>query len=627
MNNIQTLFDTFNAKHKAESEVAATFVRPPGIVDQLLSHNHVVLTGPRGSGKTTLLKMLTASALANWKGPDAEEVKRKVDFVSIFVPADRSWHGQLKGLNSEIGERETAELLGLSTFTTHICKAIIGAFMDWQSDPVRDDITMSKILPELSYDQEQEIVDRLAASWFLAPRAKTFFELRSALAERLAGIGLLKNKLKYFPRCLDETQPDYLFIDYREAIKLAHTLHNTASNRPLRRWLIMFDELEVAPSSIQDLLIRDMRGAFEQGFICYRLALAPYNRNFIGSSEGAEVLVQNDFHHINLSFPRKERGLEFSKQLCISLMRQSGINQELDHVFGKSMLNFDDPDSHPLEDTNSGSKYGENSNLGKVFSSLATKDASFAQYLLRRGLHLDDIEDLSELKRASTLRKVRNIVIIRDYFSKPSKSGLHAERLTARSRKTYRLYTGIPSLLALAEGNPRSLINLISPLMREFIARGGVHKVSETAQAEEIEKAIRIVRSLLRSIPVESHKPATGGAVLKILDDIGSGFYQGIVATKFSEQPPLSFRIDSGHSPAILSALGKALNMGGIVHVPDQGSEEIISSLVGKRFRLSYLLAAYYKLPLSLDREVSLSHLLSHKNSTQPNLLDLPDVD
>lgn len=630
MTNLQTLFDTFNAKHKSEWEVAATFVRPPGVIDQLISKNNVVLTGPRGSGKTTLLKMLTAPALASWIGEDADYVKARADFVSIFIPADRSWHGQLKELTSNVSDPDgvsTAGLLGIATFTTHIFKAIVGSFLDWQGELVQHDAAISKILPQISYAQEQAIVENLASAWRLEPKAKTFFELRASLSSRLAEIGLLKNKLKYSLPGQATSHPDFLFIDYREGIKLAHSLHNAASGLPSRRWLMMFDELEVAPSEIQDALIRDLRGTFEQSFICYRLALAPYNRNFVGPSDEMGVSVQNDFLHINLSFPRKERGLLFSRQICASILRQSGIEHDEEFVLGRSILAFDDPETEIDDDGKSSSKYGLSSSLGKVFSSLAERDSSFAQYLLNRGVHLGDVENLSELKMAATLRKVRNIVIIRNYFSKPSKSGLAAEGLATRSRKTYRLYSGVPSLLALADGNPRSLINLLTPLIRQFKEQGSAHRVSESVQADEIEKAIRIVRSLLRSIPVTEQKKAGGGAVLRVLDDIGSAFYGGIVATKFSEQPPLSFRVDAGQSPAMLSALGKALNMGALIHVPDQGSDEIISSLVGKRFRISYLLSAYYKLPLSLDREVSLSKLLSQRSAGQASLLDSSDVD
>ncbi|MGO7904888.1 hypothetical protein AB9E09_09465 [Rhizobium leguminosarum] len=625
MSTLEALFDTFNAKHKAESEVAATFVPPSQVLDQLISHNNVVLTGPRGSGKTTLLKMLTVPALANWNTAVALETKKRVDFVSIFVPADRSWHGQLKQLGGSDKDGAYARLLGLSTFTTHIFKAIANAFIDWQSDVAQGDVEVRRLVPAISFEQEQGIVAALSRSWHLKPHAFTFFEMKSALAQRLSTIGALKNKLKYLPAAVDVAEHDFLFCDYREGIKLAHNLHNHASGLPSRRWLVMFDELEVAPSEIQESLIKDLRGTFEQSQINYRLALAPYNRNFVGPSDEAAASPQNDYQHIDLSFARKDRGLTFSRQLCDSLLRQSGVDRDIGFVLGGSPFSFDDLTDNDA-DRGDTSRYSKDAKLGRVFGALADKDASFRHYLTTKKISLDQLEDYSELQMASTLRKVRNIVIIREYFSKPSRSGIAAESLSTRSRKTYRLYAGVPSILALTEGNPRALINLISPLIRSFKSGPATHKVSESRQADEIERSIRIMRSLLRSIPAGEQR-REGGVVLKVLDDIGSGFYQGVVSTKFSEQPALSFRVDSGLQPAILSALGKALNMGALVYVPDHGSEEVISSLVGKRFRLNYMLASYYKLPLALDREVSLSTLLAKKSNVHQEAMEFPDAD
>ena len=606
MTFVEERFDTFNAKHRTAKEVAESFVNPANILNRLVSKNHIVMTGPRGSGKTTLLKMLTVAGLANWSGEYAVEFKKKVDFVSIFVPADRSWHGQIKELSRQIDHEETAEILGTATFTTHIFKAITKAFMDWQSVDVSADAGLQKIIPRLNFEAERKIVVSLADDWVLKPAADTFFELNETLAKRLSRIGQLKNKARRLGAAtLDSGDVDYLYLDYREGLKRAYSLHNSASCLPDRRWFVLFDELEVAPSTIQQELLQDLRGAPEEYQIIYKLALAPYNRNFISRDPDTDASNKNDYHHIDLTFPRKQAGHDFSERLCRKIASSIGIESSVEDLFGQSPFIFDDSEDEVAEpDTRA---YSSNAPLGKVFISLAKKDKSFETYLARKKIDFDRIEDMSENDLASSLRKVRNIVITRDYFTKPAKQGFSAEKLTSRSRKSYRLYAGMPSILTLTEGNPRALINLINPLILKYKSGKGVGRIDYDLQAAEIERSIRVMRSLLRAIPSYNRQSET---VLSLLDKIGAGFYTGIVSSKFREQPPLSFRVDRGHAPDVLKSIGKAVNIGALIYIPDQGSEEVISSIINQRFRLNYLLSAFYKLPLSLDRELKLSSLL-----------------
>lgn len=611
-------FDTFNAKHRTAKEVAETFVNPPTILNRLVSKNHVVMTGPRGSGKTTLLKMLTVPALANWAGEQADAFKEDIDFVSIFVPADRSWHGQIKELSRQIEDQETAQILGNATFTTHIFKAISKSFFDWQALELDDDSKLSKTIPKLSFQDEKKIVSNLSEDWLLEPEADTFFELNEALARRLSTIGLLKNKaMRHGSSVLENSDVDFLYLPYREGIKRAYSLHNNASSLPDRRWFVMFDELEVAPSGIQQALLQDLRGSAEEKQILYKLALAPYNRNFVSENPDTNADNRNDYHHIDLTFPRKKEGHDFSARLCRRIARDIGLEGDPMDLLGASPYTFEEDDGVTHERS---SAYSAGSPLGEVFLSLARKDPSFATYLERKKIDFEKIGEMSEVDLASSLRKVRNIVIVRDYFTRAAKSGFIAERLSSRSRKSYQLYAGMPSILTLTEGNPRALINLLNPIFSNPKAQDVSKQFSMSLQAEEIDKSIRVMRSLLKAIPSRDRKAET---VLGLLDKIGAGFYAGLVSTKFKEQPPLSFRVDRGQSPDVLHCIGKAVNLGALIYVPDQGSEEVMSTIMNKRFRLNYLLAAYYKLPISLDRELSLTELLNVSGASKQGRLDV----
>ncbi|MEE4209677.1 MAG: hypothetical protein V2I43_10455 [Parvularcula sp.] len=617
-------FDTFNAKHKSDAEIASTFVLPPSSLGKLLTKDHAILSGPRGSGKTTLLKMMTIPALQSWREAEAEPIQESVDFLSVFVAADRSWHGQLKRLSKQIPEGQAAELLGMSAFTTHIFKAIVSACIDWQRLPRDGNPFYSALLPKLDIEAESKICEIVADLWMLQPRAYTFYELRASLTNRLGKIGLLRNRLKFGVNILSERENEYLFIDYREGIKGAAEAHNQVSGLHDRRWSFLFDEMEVAPSFIQESLFSDLRGKIDRLKYNYKLALAPFNKNFRSIFDEHSAASSHDYVHIDLTFARKESGYEFSKKLIAKMIAEADVEGDDENLLGRSHFSFEDDEDEQANPTNS--KYSANRPLGDVFAKLSEKDSSFRSYLAKRSIHLDDLSELDENLMAMTLRKIRNIVVVREHFSRPSKSGINAERLTSRSRKTYALYSGSPSMLALTEGNPRSVINLISPLVAEFAEKGARGKVGRNRQAAEIQRTLRIMRSLLKTVPYKGARQP-GRGLLPFLDKIGEALYREVLATRFNQQPPLSFRVDHGVSNDDLAAIGKALNLGALVYVPDIESEDIISSVKGKRFRLNYTLAAYYKLPLSLDREVSLSKLLGRLAQDQQSEMELRNDD
>ncbi|MFK0385188.1 hypothetical protein [Agrobacterium sp. NPDC090273] len=615
-------FDTFNAKHKSDAEIAGTFVSPPNALERLIGRGHTILSGPRGSGKTTLLKMLTLPALNKWGGEEAAILKEKIDFVSVFVAADRSWHGQLNELAKDVPDQRAAELLGMSAFTTHIFKAITATFIDWENLPQSGKQFYSELVAKLDSQKEREICENLAAIWLLKPRAFTFAEVRAALSQRLGQIGILRNQLRFGNQVLTSDDNRFLYVDYREGIRGAADIHNHVSGLSSRRWSFLFDEMEVAPSFVQESLFSDLRGEVDKLKINYKLALAPFNKNFRSSLDDRGASHNHDYSHIELSFARKENGYDFSRRLCNLMLEQAGIDADVDAMLGSSYFAFEDDEAN---DQNSPTKkYSNNRPLGKIFQSLSEKDSSFHHYLQSRGIDLSRVEELDERSAAKTLRKVRNIVVLREYFSRPSKSGLQIEQLNSRSRKSYILYSGNPSMLALTEGNPRSLINLFAPLIADYKQFEAKRTVSGAKQADEVQKAIRVMRSLLKTVPHGARK-SQGRGLLPFLDSIGAALHRGLMSTKFSDQPPLSFRVDHGVNPDDLSAIGKALNIGALVYVPDQESEDVLSSVVGNRFRLNYMLAAHYKLPLSLDREITLSALLSQQSGSRQARMDFSD--
>jgi hypothetical protein len=113
------------------------------------------------------------------------------------------------------------------------------------------------------------------------------------------------------------------------------------------------------------------------------------------------------------------------------------------------------------------------------------------------------------------------------------------------------------------------------------------------------------------------------------MDRIGTYFYNECVAGPFDDDPDGTFIVDANTYQELASALQIALNAGAIIWVPEKKDATILTSIRGKRFRLSYLLAPYYQLPLHLGRQVSLGKILRESSAEpdkdQPNLFDYMD--
>jgi hypothetical protein len=65
-----------------------------------------------------------------------------------------------------------------------------------------------------------------------------------------------------------------------------------------------------------------------------------------------------------------------------------------------------------------------------------------------------------------------------------------------------------------------------------------------------------------------------------------------------------------------MKALGMALNAGAIVCASDDSHTGVLGSLRGKRFRLSYIFAPHYCIPLVLGRHLTLREIV--KRTSKP---------
>jgi hypothetical protein len=97
---------------------------------------------------------------------------------------------------------------------------------------------------------------------------------------------------------------------------------------------------------------------------------------------------------------------------------------------------------------------------------------------------------------------------------------------------------------------------------------------------------------------------------VNLLRRIARYFHHDAAKGAFRAAPVGSFTVDSQTPDAILATLTQALNAGAIIYVPDDQGSVILTSLRGKKFRLSYLLAPLYGFPIRLGRDIALSRIL-----------------
>jgi hypothetical protein len=594
-----TFFDTFNARFLDAEQVAATFVSSRHF-EELSGSYHSLLIGPRGSGKTTLLKMLQPRAMATWNDNQASWYRSRIDYTGVFIPADISWGAQLESLGHGTLTEKNHSVLSIAAFTTHVLKALIESILSRVS-PHKRGAAFRRV--KLSTSDESDVVRQVSATWRLRPEISSFIALKQALSRRLVDIGALGNRGSLMPQnhfSEHIASIEYLHLDALKAAAAGIEVFNDAANESHEKWALMFDEIEIAPPWIQDELMRSFRSVDQK--ILVKLAISPV-------SSCARLLLSNelspagrdDLREVQLWHAEKQNYYKFCRDLWASQLHQRGLPPlEPERVLGHSYF---DPEDDPL--LTRGDPYGESGLWAKRFVSLAEKDKSFKTYLDEHHIRADALSSSTPTIRDQVVRKIAPLVAVREYF-RAADGG--AQQM--RSRKTETIYAGADSLFAVTEGNPRWFIGITNPLLAGLEADS--LEVSPPAQASEMEAASTRFLSMLRTIPVSERVPSFSDSPLtELLERIGNFYFEKIVLDAFSSDPPLSFIVDSDVSAPIERLLQIALNRGAIVYVPEKGGKLALPNLRGHRFRLCYLLASKFRLPLRLGKHVNLSTILS----------------
>jgi hypothetical protein len=410
-------------------------------------------------------------------------------------------------------------------------------------------------------------------------------------------------------------QHRFLFLDFLRAAEPVATKFDEIGGYAGARWALLFDELDLAPLHIRTRLLQALRSV-DQRFL-FKLSLSPFSAEAAVFSLPEGAMPGQDFDLINLSYARKEDGYRFARALFESVLVEQGFaDTKVEDVLGVSV--FDTPAE---EWTDLGTAYHEGSRLQKRFRDLNDIDQTFAAYLERRHIDVSRLGEYAGDTRAADIRKVTSLVAVRSAFRS---EGVGRDVPKRRSRKSPDIYSGATAVFAITEGNPRWLLGVALALTDRYALRR--RRVPEPAQATELQNAAGRFLALLRTlrVPLGASQDAAGG-LLQLLDPIGEFFSERAIDAPFDPEPPGTFRVDPALPDAVLDALGLALNAGAIVRVPTPEDRGLLVGLPGQKFRLSYLLAPHYYLPIRLGRSVNLAQIIAERSRIVPGQLSLGD--
>lgn len=594
-----SLFEGINARFYRAHEVARSFV-PNAQFENLLVRQHSLIVGPRGSGKTTLLRMLHPECMRVWEHPQANAFRRRIEFSGIYVATDRVWRKQAESVLDERPGPERQRFF--EEITAVDVMAAMLRTIEIRVNRTNDAGSDFRFTPTTE-KQIAKLVAELSTGWNLSPKFLDIGSLRVAVRRRRIEI---RDRLESKSPDQAEASPR---ITWDEAALLGIDAFESATGVRGELWGLLFDELEIIPPAIRNSILGATRGMDPR--LILKCSLSPWLSEQSGAAGNYDGTVFNDFNVLKLFYGKRTESYEFSRNLISGRLAASQLGKPVDitvedAVFGTSEFVGEETAGRP---NRTAAAYGSNSPLGQVVKELAETDAQFKGWLEDQQITHDLLENVSEKRRSETLRKARNIIIARLEFRRSNSGRL-------RSRKTIAMYAGGATMLDICEGNPRLLLGLLLPLLEFY---DGKHPIPRHLQAEALNQIAIDFYALIDAIPVTSatrSAPELGAKQMRspyrqFIDRVAAFFQDHILRGDFDPQPPSTFRIPKGSSRALQLIVGRLVNMGAIIIVPDRGIKDVlIGEFDQHRLRLCYLIAAREHLPPNIDRPISVHRIL-----------------
>lgn len=599
-------FEAFNARDLSPEKVADSFV-PSEKYTELRGPSHSILIGPRGSGKTTLLKMLSLDALRSWQHPDADRSRSEIRYTGIFVPADITWGEMVDALASRGSVPDKcAEALGETAFCINVFLAALDAITKrvMPSNSGREAKNYRAVYID---DGAEDLIRFIADTWKLQPRSLSFRGLEQALTSRLAELYAAAKAFSHREKptisLLYEMIP-YASLNVFYALIAVLKEFNRCIGDSGGGWTLLLDEFEVVPVHIQELVIAALRAAPPE--LRFKIALAPcgpQTEKFVGD---AAPNAMDDTRRIELWYREKNDVLAFCRTLFESRLQNSQYQGHRltspDELLGHTSLSeessYNDID---LFDNHAPTRWGNM--LRHSFVDLAESDDSFRQFLTAKGIDPTQLNPSPSAVNGNIIRKIAPLLVFRRAYRNKT-GGL-------RGRKRFKEpYVGWEAIATISEGNPRWFIGMLVGLERE-ISQDSRLPLPPSTQWKHVNRTVGAFQEKIKTVAIEDNMGiTTHHSVFNLLKSIGEALHRELVIADFSEDPPGTFTIDDAVSEDIENCLRIALNFGAIVCYDSPDHVAGFRSLRGKQFRLAYILAPAFNLPLRKGKSRSLSNLM-----------------
>lgn len=583
-------YEVFNARNLTPEEVAESFV-PPEEFDELWSKNHTVLMGPRGSGKTTLLKMLTLPALNSWNQEQAAYIRKHIGFTAVYIPTDIHWHHQLLHARYRLEScPDVLQLFSVVAMTTNVLTALATSM----GYVIRYEYLNSR-------EEEAALSELLIREWRLGPAIPSLAGINEAMKSRINDMYTQMDRLTR-GRISSAELPDYFSLDYLAATTVACAAFDRifqSEYTNTRKWALCFDELELAPQWLQDRLFAELRSTDER--YIFKLSTSPIP-NLISATAASPG---HDFTVIRL-WPHKKKDFRlFCQRLTSAILSKHGLTVSPQALFGTSLL----------ASQADAKEYNRGSRTWRIMRDWAKFDRGFRTVLEKAAISYDDPTTQDPQKRDQVLRKAKPLVLLRHTFLKIDGSG------TRRSRKVPTIYSGENAIYDISEGNPRLLIGIVNDTLSKYHRKPSLRQIPRATQASVLTSASKQFGDLIRSLPeATAVVNNTSVQLYTLLEQIGHYFFETMLLEPFTLDPSGSFFVDPATPEELHPMLKKAVYHGALVLV-DPADDPFDSQLSGKRFRISYILAPSFKLPLRLYDSVPLSSCLrGRKHKLQQEL-------
>ncbi len=600
-----TFLDPFNAKAMSFRDVASTFV-PSSNFKLLAGQWNALLIGPRGSGKTTLMKMLSVEALRAWNGPESSTYREQVEFTGIYVPSDIAWGEMVKALSASLDETTTG-LISTAAFVTNVLQSVVIAMQSrvHVSSPALTDVAFKHA--SCSPDKLEKAIVEIADLWKLTIRSLSFDGLANALGHRLIDIKRQATLLAFTPGLsADEVsrRMPYIGLPLVECVSEAVRYFDQAIDETNGLWALLLDEFEVAPVHLQHVVLAGLRASTPKVF--FKVALAPCGpHTLLDISDVARPTRDNDYKQVTLWHANRDTAQEFCRRIFEARKgkwQNVPLSATPEDVFG--VTGYAIVEEEGEEPTIA--SYGRGAAWEREFTQLAQKDSSFKAFLMQKGIDPTKLDPSPAAINGNTIRKIAPIVAFRNAYKGYTEG-------KKRGRKPYNsAYSGWAAISAMSEGNPRWLIGIINAITANVSPEKAKLPIAVSIQQGQLAGLSQSFAEILRAAATGQLRDlGVTAPVFGTLEQIGKYFHNRLVLDRFVEDPPMSFTVDDSIDPSVENALRVAMNHGALVCYEAPDSLGGYATLKGKRFRLAYLLAPEFKLPLRKSKEISLATVLS----------------